>query len=71
MLAGDRGILSRAITLVESNREDHRRQAQELLVELLPHAGGARTRFRGRRHPHGGILESASLSGYAERQRRR
>ncbi|TVT48573.1 methylmalonyl Co-A mutase-associated GTPase MeaB [Amycolatopsis rhizosphaerae] len=42
VLAGDRGILSRAITLVESNREDHRRQAQELLVELLPHAGGAR-----------------------------
>jgi len=42
VLAGDRGTLSRAITLVESNRPDHRRQAQELLVELLPHAGGAR-----------------------------
>ncbi|MEU3625436.1 ATPase/protein kinase [Amycolatopsis coloradensis] len=42
VLAGDRGLLSRAITLVESNREDHRVQAQELLVELLPHAGGAR-----------------------------
>lgn len=42
VLAGDRGLLSRAITLVESNREDHRAQAQELLVELLPHAGGAR-----------------------------
>lgn len=42
VLAGDRGTLSRAITLVESNRADHRTQAQELLVELLPQAGGAR-----------------------------
>lgn len=42
VLVGDRGTLSRAITLVESQRADHRKQAQELLVELLPHAGGAR-----------------------------
>jgi LAO/AO transport system kinase len=41
VLAGERAVLSRAITLVESTRADHRRQAQELLVELLPHAGGA------------------------------
>jgi len=41
VLAGDRGLLSRAITLVESKRADHRALAQELLVELLPHAGGA------------------------------
>ncbi|HEU5470399.1 MAG TPA: methylmalonyl Co-A mutase-associated GTPase MeaB [Actinophytocola sp.] len=41
VLAGDRAILSRAITLVESTRPDHRQKAQELLVELLPHAGGA------------------------------
>ncbi|MFC5290432.1 methylmalonyl Co-A mutase-associated GTPase MeaB [Actinokineospora guangxiensis] len=41
VLAGDRGLLSRAITLVESRRADHRALAQELLVELLPHAGGA------------------------------
>jgi LAO/AO transport system kinase len=41
VLAGDRGILSKAITLVESRRADHRALAQELLVELLPHAGGA------------------------------
>src|SRR6476660_1255527 len=33
--------MARAITLVESRRGDHREQAQELLVELLPHAGGA------------------------------
>ncbi|MGB3441213.1 MAG: methylmalonyl Co-A mutase-associated GTPase MeaB [Actinophytocola sp.] len=41
VLAGDRGTLSKAITLVESRRPDHRAQAQQLLVELLPHAGGA------------------------------
>ncbi|WRL62949.1 hypothetical protein U6N30_24295 [Blastococcus brunescens] len=31
--------MARAITLVESRRGDHRERAQELLVELLPHAG--------------------------------
>ncbi|MFI7679632.1 methylmalonyl Co-A mutase-associated GTPase MeaB [Actinophytocola sp. NPDC049390] len=41
VLAGDRGTLSRAITLVESRRPDHRALAQRLLVELLPHSGGA------------------------------
>jgi LAO/AO transport system kinase len=41
VLAGDRGTLSKAITLVESNRPEHRTQAQQLLLELLPHAGGA------------------------------
>ncbi|GAA3461279.1 methylmalonyl Co-A mutase-associated GTPase MeaB [Saccharothrix longispora] len=41
VLAGDRGTLARAITLVESTRPDHRAAAQELLVELLPHAGNA------------------------------
>jgi len=42
VLAGDRRAVARAITLVESHRADHRERAQELLVELLPHAGGAR-----------------------------
>jgi LAO/AO transport system kinase len=41
VLAGERGILSKAITLVESRRADHRALAQQLLVELAPHAGGA------------------------------
>ncbi len=41
VLAGDRSQLGRAITLVESTREDHAELAQELLVQLLPHAGGA------------------------------
>lgn len=39
--AGDRATLARAITLVESSRPDHQAQAQELLVALLPDAGGA------------------------------
>jgi GTPase len=42
VLAGDRRAVARAITLVESHRSDHRERAQELLVELLPHAGAAR-----------------------------
>jgi LAO/AO transport system kinase len=41
VLDGDRGVLSRAITLVESQRPEHRAQAQELLVRLLPHSGTA------------------------------
>jgi LAO/AO transport system kinase len=41
VLAGDRGTLAKAITLVESRRADHRGHAQQLLVELLPHAGGS------------------------------
>ncbi|MFC7961515.1 methylmalonyl Co-A mutase-associated GTPase MeaB [Rhodococcoides kroppenstedtii] len=39
--AGERAGLARAITLVESTREDHRDRAQQLLQQLLPHAGGA------------------------------
>ena len=41
VLAGDRTAMGRAITLVESTRPDDRRLAQELLSQLLPHAGGA------------------------------
>ena len=39
--AGDRTAIGRAITLVESTRPEDRQQAQALLAELLPHAGGA------------------------------
>lgn len=39
--AGDRAILARAITLVESTKPEHRRVAQELLQELLPDTGSA------------------------------
>jgi len=41
VVAGDRRALARAITLVESTRADHRRDATELLEALLPHTGGA------------------------------
>ena len=39
--SGDRAALPRAITLVESTRPDHREQAQQLLLELMPEAGNA------------------------------
>jgi LAO/AO transport system kinase len=39
--AGDRRALARAITLVESNRADHREEARELLDVLLPDTGGS------------------------------
>ena len=42
VLAGDRGVLARAITLVESNSRLHEAQAQEVLQRLLPHTGKAR-----------------------------
>ena len=41
VLAGERAALSRAITLVESTRRDHRTAASILLDRLAPHAGGA------------------------------
>ena len=41
VLSGDRAILGRAISLLESNRADHQTQAQALLQALLPHSGGA------------------------------
>jgi GTPase len=41
VLDGSRATIARAITLVESVRPDHREAAQQLLMELLPHAGGA------------------------------
>ena len=41
MLAGSRATIARAITLVESARPEHREAAQQLLMELLAHAGGA------------------------------
>jgi LAO/AO transport system kinase len=39
--AGDRRALSRAITLVESTRADHRADAARLLDGILPRTGGA------------------------------
>jgi LAO/AO transport system kinase len=39
--AGDRAVLARAITLIESKRADHRAQAHHLVQELLPATGQA------------------------------
>jgi len=39
VLENDRTILSRAITLIESNSPAHNAKAQEVLKELLPHTG--------------------------------
>ncbi len=39
VLAGDRAVLARAITLVESDVEHHREMAREMLTRLIPHAG--------------------------------
>lgn len=41
VLAGRRASVSRAITLVESTRADHRAAARDLLAALTPHAGTA------------------------------
>ncbi|OZE94447.1 methylmalonyl Co-A mutase-associated GTPase MeaB [Rhodococcoides fascians] len=41
VLSGERSGLARAITLVESTRDDHRDLAQQLLLQLLPKAGGS------------------------------
>ncbi len=38
---GDRSVLARAITLVESGRPDRREQAQHLMQALMPDAGSA------------------------------
>jgi len=41
LMARDRGLLSRTITLTESSRPDHREKAQDILQRLLPRTGKA------------------------------
>jgi LAO/AO transport system kinase len=41
VLSGDRSLLARAITLVESNAEQHFQKAQALLQKLLVHSGNS------------------------------
>lgn len=41
ILGGDRTLLARAITLIESRATAHRQVAEEVLARCLPHAGGA------------------------------
>jgi len=42
VLAGDRTVLSRTITLIESQRPDHRELAGAVLSELMAHTGSSR-----------------------------
>ncbi len=39
LLKGDIRALSKAITLIESKKPEHKEQAQALLKEILPHTG--------------------------------
>ena len=39
ILARQRGVLARAITLIESSRPDHQDMARDLMNRVLPHAG--------------------------------
>jgi LAO/AO transport system kinase len=39
VLAGDRTILARTITLIESNSFEHQEKAKEVLKKILPHSG--------------------------------
>lgn len=41
ILAQDRGLISRALTLCESKLAAHRRMAEELLQRLMPYTGGS------------------------------
>ena len=41
VLSGDRAVLGRALTLIESNRPDHRPRANGLLTALIPFSGKA------------------------------
>ncbi|MBW2713902.1 MAG: methylmalonyl Co-A mutase-associated GTPase MeaB [Deltaproteobacteria bacterium] len=41
ILQGDRAVLARAITLVESNSPAHQEIAQQVLIQILPHTGKA------------------------------
>ena len=41
ILAGDRRVLAKAITLVESRHPDHRRLRHQLVEQMLPHTGKA------------------------------
>lgn len=41
VLARDRSIIARTITLIESQHPEHEQMAEEVLLHLLPHTGGA------------------------------
>jgi LAO/AO transport system kinase len=68
---GDRRALARAVTLVESTRPDHRRQAETLIAMILPMTGGA-TRIGITGPPGAGkstFIERFGLDGVAQGRR--
>ncbi|MGE5268268.1 MAG: methylmalonyl Co-A mutase-associated GTPase MeaB [Thiohalocapsa sp.] len=68
---GERRALARAVTLVESTRPDHRRQAEALVAALLPATGGA-TRIGISGPPGAGkstFIERLGLDGIARGRR--
>src|SRR5580693_7429261 len=68
---GDRRALARAVTLVESTRPDHRREAERLIEAILPAAGGA-TRIGVSGPPGAGkstFIERFGLDGIARGHR--
>ena len=79
---GDRAVLARAITLVESTRPEHRMLAQELLQTLLPETGRAHRigitgvpgvgKVKARRAMEDiGIADTRRLRGLGDQQRAR
>ena len=67
--SGDRAALPRAITLVESTRADHREQAQQLLLALLPDVWKRPSRrhhrgpWGGKVHHHRGARHASDRAG--------
>jgi len=41
VLGGDRAVIGRAVTLLESTRKDHQQLGQDLITALLPHTGNS------------------------------
>src|SRR5947199_6566156 len=69
--SGDRRALARAVTLVESTRPDHRREAERLIEAILPATGGA-TRIGITGPPGAGkstFIERFGLDGIARGRR--
>src|SRR5947199_2353551 len=69
--SGDRRALARAVTLVESTRPDHRREAERLIEAILPATGGA-TRIGITGPPGAGkstFIERFGLAGIARGHR--
>ena len=63
VLAGDRAILARAITLVESSSAEHKAMAQQVLEQILPKTGNAYHLSHGRSATSS--IQAANSGAYA------